>query len=444
MGPTTVTSTAGALEQPAEALKALKLEFEGNEARAVIQADGKLEHRVYLLEDPPQLVLDILYVRNPLKAREPDSPHSLLERVRCQELPMSAYVEGEQEKTFGRLIFDLKHRAQYWIRVEPGSITVGLFPREGEAIAVDDDGNDVEIEPDETATEEPEPDPESNPETGNTSEYRIEPEDVDPDVFFGPALANLEQYPLGPEDVVEIRVFELEQLHRTVRVQADGNIELPLIGLIRVQGLTTMQVAERVAGKLGNRYVQNPQVSVLITEFNSRKVSLLGSVAKPATYPLAGRRNLLQLLADAGGLSADAGGVLYVFRPLPDGRSARLTVPLNELLIKGDPRWNIWINSGDIISVPPEKAISVSVLGAVRNPGIYKLPVGEGSSLLRAIAQAGGLNDRASKSGIQIKRSGDDGTETILKVDLGKILAGDKPDVVLQEGDVIVVKESFF
>ena len=127
-----------------------------------------------------------------------------------------------------------------------------------------------------------------------------------------------------------------------------------------------------------------------------------------------------------------------------DGRSARLTVPLSELLIKGNPQWNIWLLSGDIISIPPEEAISVSILGAVRSPGIYKLPVGEGASLLRAIALAGGLNDRASKRGIQIKRGRGLGEESVMKVDLGKILSGERPDVILEEGDVIIVKESFF
>jgi polysaccharide export outer membrane protein len=276
------------------------------------------------------------------------------------------------------------------------------------------------------------------------TEYEIEPEGVDPDFFFDPEPIDSEDYKIGPEDVLEIRVFELEQLNRTVRVLADGNINLPLIGLVAVQGLTSTQAAEQVAGKLQNRFVQNPQVSVLITEFNSRKVSLLGAVSRPATYPLVGRRNLLQIIADAGGLSADAGGILYVFRRLADGRSARLSVPLSELLIKGDPRWNIWLRTGDIVSIPPEEAITVSVLGAVRNPGIYKLPVGEDAALLRAIALAGGLTERGSKSGIQVKRRTGSGKETVIKVDLGKILSGDKPDVFLEEGDVILVKESFF
>jgi polysaccharide export outer membrane protein len=275
-------------------------------------------------------------------------------------------------------------------------------------------------------------------------ESHVEPADIDPQLFFDPTGPSSDEYRLGPEDVVEIRVFELDQLNRTVRVSGDGTMDLPLIGSIPVRGLTPEGVALEVAERLRNRFVQDPQVSVFVKEFHSQTVSLLGAVSSPATYPLVGRRNLLQILADAGGLSPSAGNVLFVFRQSDDGRSARLSVPLNELLIQGNPRWNIWLRPGDIVSVPPEAAVSVSVLGAVSSPGVYKLPVGDGASVLNAVARAGGLNDRASKSGIQIKRRDASGEEKVLKVDLGDILSGKESDFVLQEGDVIVVKESFF
>ena len=272
----------------------------------------------------------------------------------------------------------------------------------------------------------------------------IEPPDIDPELFFNQRGFSSDAYHLGPEDVIEIRVFELDQLNRTVRVSGDGNMELPLIGSIPVKGLTPDDVANRVADRLRNRFVQNPQVSVFVKEFHSQNVSLLGAIKNPATYPLVGRRNLLQILADAGGLSGEAGNVLFVFRQADDGRSARLSVSLHDLLILGDPQWNIWLRAGDIVSVPPAAALSVSVLGAVRSPGVYKLPMGDDASILIAIARAGGLDDRASKGGVQIKRRDPTGEETILKVDLGDILSGKDPDVVLQEGDVVVVKESFF
>ena len=164
----------------------------------------------------------------------------------------------------------------------------------------------------------------------------------------------------------------------------------------------------------------------------------------PATYPLVGQRRLLQLLAEAGSLGPEAGRTLYVFRQTPDGRSARLTVPLSDLLLQGDPRWNIMLRAGDVISVPPEQAIAISILGAVGSPGVHKLPVGNEATLLKAIALAGGLNERASKKGIQIKRRDEDDNEMVIKVNLGDILSGKEPDFILREGDVVVVNESFF
>jgi len=189
--------------------------------------------------------------------------------------------------------------------------------------------------------------------------------------------------------------------------------------------------------------VDDPQVTVLITEYRSRRVSLLGAVAKPGTYPLLGQRDLLELLATAEGLGPGPGSVLFVFRKLPDGRSARLSVPLHRLLVLGDPRWNIRLEPGDVVSVPPEDAVSISVVGSVKSPGVYKLPAGKGATLLRAIALAGGLGSRASK-GILVKRQSPSGEETIVKVDLGDIMTGKKPDFVLQEGDVVIVSQSFF
>ena len=271
----------------------------------------------------------------------------------------------------------------------------------------------------------------------------IEPTDIDPALFFGPAPDMAGEYRLGPEDVLEVTVFEMDQFNRSVRVSGDGSINLPLIGAIRVGGLVPEEAAARVADKLGDEYVQNPQVSIFVKEFNSRKLSLLGAVEKPATYPLLGRRSLLQLLADAGSVTEQADRVLYVFRQSEDGRRARLVVPLSELLVRGDPRWDIWLRPGDVVSVPPKEYIEVSVLGAVERPGIFELPKAE-ASLLKALARAQWLNRRGSKKGIEIQRSSHSGKNVILEVNLQDILSGKTPDVMLYEGDVVFVNERFF
>ena len=414
----------------AQTLENLDIKLDADSLQAVVEADGVMVHRVYQVEDPPQLILDIMNVRNPLEGQQPKEPHPLIGRVQSQELPMTAYDRAApRESTFARIIFELKQPARHSTSVAPGRIELALYPRE----ETSSNGGGGEGSEAPAAADSPFP-----------AGHPIEPEDVDPAVFFGLGQGGPEQYRIGAEDVIEVRVFELNQLDRTVRVEVDGNIILPLIGSVNVDGLTARQATEQVAVKL-RELVDDPQVTVLVKEYHSQNVSFLGAVARPDAYPLMGQqRNLLQLIAKAGGLSPEAGSVLYVFRQLPDGRSARLSVPLSELLVQGDPRWNIRLKPGDVVSVPLEEAISVSIVGAVVRPGVYKLPAGDGATLLVLVARAGGFKDRASKGNVQIKRRDASGEETVFKVDAGEILSGEKPDVILKEGDVVVVKQSFF
>lgn len=423
---------------------------------AVLQGDGALEHRVVQEQNPSQrLILDVLGVQNPLRHYYPAESDPFLDRILMYEYPEA--TNPNRSGPLARVVFELKQGVAYETRSVGDEIhvsfwEVGTSPEAQdslEPVTIPDVPMELDADPadlfatHETAAEADSTD-ETEPDPSVPDNVSIEPDDIPASVFFHPSSTTSEDYRLGPEDVIEVRVFELDQLNRKVRVSGDGRVELPLVGSLQVAGMTNEEVAAAVADKLRNRYVQNPQVSIFILEFNSRKVSLLGAVQSPSTYPLTGQRRLLQVLAEAGSLSPDAGTTLYVFRQTQDGRSARLTVPLNELLLQGDPRWNIVLVPGDVVSVPPEQAIAVSVLGAVNAPGVHKLPVGDEATLLKAIALAGGLNERASKKGIQVKRRDSDGQETIIKVNLGDVLSGKKPDVVLVEGDVVVVNESFF
>ena len=449
-------------QERARELKTLKLFPSEGGLVAIFEGDGWLEHRVVQEQNPEQrLILDVLGVRNPLRHYYPPESHPFLERILMYEYPEA--TNPNQTGPLARIVFELKHDVDYHIESDVDELRVtftdvamissddvSLEPLEASLVVPPD----VDADATELLDDAPEGDPELEPvdldepavNPNIPDNVSIQPEDIPASLFFELPMLASEDYRLGPEDVIEIRVFELDQLNRKVRISGDGRIELPLVGTMRVSGLTSEEVSAEVAARLKDRYVQNPQVSIFIVEFNSQKISLLGAVQTPSTYPLVGQRRLLQVLAEAGSLASNAGNTLYVFRQTPDGRSARLTVPLNELLLQGDPRWNITLVPGDVVSVPPEKAIAVSVLGAVNSPGVHKLPVGDEATLLKAIALAGGITERASKKGLQIKRRrshGDDG-EAIIKVNLGDILAGKTPDVILVEGDVVVVNESFF
>jgi polysaccharide export outer membrane protein len=108
-------------------------------------------------------------------------------------------------------------------------------------------------------------------------------------------------YRIGPEDLLEIQVFGVDQLARTVRVNMRGYVSLPLIGAVEVQGLTAQEAEARIVAKLGESYLQDPQVSLFIKEFTVQRVTIEGAVNRPGIYPIRGPTSLLQALAFAGG-----------------------------------------------------------------------------------------------------------------------------------------------
>jgi polysaccharide export outer membrane protein len=249
---------------------------------------------------------------------------------------------------------------------------------------------------------------------------------------------------VGAEDLIEISVFEIPDLNRTVRVSSRGTISLPLLGEIRVEGLTPMEVESRLRDELGRRYLQDPQVSVFVKEHGSSKVSVLGAVGKPGVYEMIGPRTLLQILSQAGGLTDDAAAELFLIRGANNGNTERIPIPVQDLMAHHDPALNVAIRSGDIISVPIEQEIYIYVDGAVKNPGRVEHPASRSITLLQAIAKAGGTTDRANLKEIQVLRKGEDGTQKVVQVNLKRIRKGKDLDPLLQDGDIVVVQETFF
>lgn len=133
----------------------------------------------------------------------------------------------------------------------------------------------------------------------------------------GGAYTGVSDYRVGPQDLIEISVFQVPDLSRTVRVNSGGQISLPLIGVVQAGGLTIQELERSIAQKMSEKYLQNPQVTAFVKEFTSQRVTLEGSVAKPGIYPLTGRTTLLQAIAMGGGLDklADPRGVV-IFRQI--------------------------------------------------------------------------------------------------------------------------------
>jgi polysaccharide export outer membrane protein len=248
---------------------------------------------------------------------------------------------------------------------------------------------------------------------------------------------------LGPHDLLEITVFDLDQFSRTVRVAEDGSITLPFLGRIEARGLTRSELESRIAALLGDKYINDPQVSVFVKEYESRKVSVSGAVKNPSTLQLMGSRTLLDVVSESGGFTEDVGPTVYVIRRKADGSTERLTIDLEALIYGGDATLNVPILPGDVVYAPIEEMVTIYVNGAVKTPGGYDFKHGDQMTVLRAITKAGGTTERAARK-VQILRHHPDGNQSVITVDLKKVRAGKIPDPLLQREDVVDVPEAFF
>lgn len=267
-------------------------------------------------------------------------------------------------------------------------------------------------------------------------------------VVLGAVLFCQEQYSseyrIGPKDLLEIRVFGLDELDSTVRVSEEGNITLPLVGEVEVEGLTSAELERKLKSLLEENWLRDAQVTIFIVEYQSKKVSVLGAVREQGSYELLGRQTLLQVISQAGGLTPEAGNEIIVIRQQEDGNNAALKIPLEKLVLEGDVNLNIPLQPNDIINIPIDKLINIYVFGQVRNPGALELKKSNIPTLLQAIAQAGGFSERASKTGVLIKRKDENDQEKEIRINVKDIIKGKLDDVQLKENDIVFVPETVF
>jgi polysaccharide export outer membrane protein len=245
------------------------------------------------------------------------------------------------------------------------------------------------------------------------------------------------EYEIGPRDLLEIRVLEDSSLDREVRVTPRGTVELPHVGEIVVSGHTQQGAAEQIQQAL-EKYLQTASVSVEVIEFRSNPILVMGAVRNPGRLPFSGRWTLLDALTEAGGLAADAGDTIYIRRTSANGLSDQLAVSVSDLIQKMDPMVDVPVFSNDVINVERAHEIAIHCMGAVRSPGTVRFQSTERVTLATAIAKAGGTTENAS-SKLVVKRG-----DLRIPVNLKKILKGTEDDVALEEGDIIIVEESFF
>ena len=145
------------------------------------------------------------------------------------------------------------------------------------------------------------------------------------------AYQGTSEYRLGANDQVEISVFGVQDLTKTVRINTNGQISLPLIGAVPAGGMTIPELESELTRRYAGSYLQNPQVTVFVKEFASQRITLEGAVRQPGIYPLTGKTTLLQGIAIGKGLDplADLGGVV-LFRQV-DGKKMAAVYDIREL-----------------------------------------------------------------------------------------------------------------
>jgi len=261
-------------------------------------------------------------------------------------------------------------------------------------------------------------------------------------------------YRVGPDDLLQVTIYNIpEQEARAtprmviLRVSQQGMIVVPLVGELNVKGMTVADVQRELA-KLYSKYIRNPQVGVMVTEYRQR-VSVMGAVQKPGVFELTGPKTVIDMLALAGGVTEKAGNQVHVYRQDDKGNRQSMVIDLMVLANntgavtdgKNVQAVNMPMLAGDVVNVPQSGMFFVD--GAVGKPGSYAL--GRNYSLRQALATAGGVDaELADYSAVTInRRHAADKMETI-SVDLNSVIAGTATDPQVQPDDVILVPMSGF
>jgi polysaccharide biosynthesis/export protein len=242
---------------------------------------------------------------------------------------------------------------------------------------------------------------------------------------------------IGVGDLLKIGVLGAPDSEQDVRVNADGNVSLNLVGAVHVAKLTSEEAQTEIAKKMvAGGYFTNPQVSVFIKEYATQGVSVMGEVQRPGVYPMLGARSLFDVISLAGGMSAKAGQVITItHRENPRTPNSVLLTNDTAKSIES----NVDIFPGDTVVV--SKAGIVYVVGDVHRPSGVVMENGTQMTVLQAIAMAEGTNPTAALSSAKIIRKSPSGP-TEMPLDLKKMLSAKAPDIRLQAEDIIFVPGS--
>ncbi|MGH9765710.1 MAG: polysaccharide biosynthesis/export family protein, partial [Blastocatellia bacterium] len=265
-----------------------------------------------------------------------------------------------------------------------------------------------------------------------TQDYNRRLEELHESLAAHTAEGDVEEYRIGAQDFLEIKVFEAPEMNRSLRVAANGEISLPLVGGVQAAGLTARELEQSLQDRL-REYIKDPHVGVLVSSVESHPISVLGEVNKPGVFEVREPKSLLEMLSLAQGLAQDAGDEVLVMRGAgldvgvarTDGSrqthtgadpalvesqhpkdaadansspagSQTVQVNLKDLLDSADPRFNVPVYPGDVVKVT--RAGIVYVVGGVKRPGGFVMKNNQKMSVLQALALAEGLTATSAQS----------------------------------------------
>lgn len=240
------------------------------------------------------------------------------------------------------------------------------------------------------------------------------------------------EYRLGAGDVMRITVYQNADLSLETRVSETGVVSYPLLGSIKLGGLSVTQAEKLIAdGLKGGNFVKQPQVNIVVLQVKGNQASVLGHVNRPGRYPIeVADMRLTDLLANAGGVAA-TGAEILVLSGTRNGQPYRVEIDLPGVFAPGGRTQDLVIQNGDVLWV--DRAPMVYIYGEVQRPGPMRLE--RGMTLMQTLATGGGLNQRGTEKGIRVHRKNAEGKVQVIQPAM---------DEALRDGDVVYVKESLF
>jgi polysaccharide export outer membrane protein len=256
---------------------------------------------------------------------------------------------------------------------------------------------------------------------------------------------NLPAQKIGPRDLIVLEVYDSPELSRTVRVDSDGLIRLPMMKRkIKAQGLMPNELEAAVSSAFEEEgLVVNPFVTITVAEYSSRPISVLGAVKTPLTFLASSPITLVEAIARAGGLTQETGAEILISKTERglDGEERPLVrrVAVKALIDVADPDANLLLSGGEEIRVP--EAGKVFVVGNVKKPGAFAVQAGGESSVLRMLAVAEGLAPFPGRQAYIYRREAS-GAKNEIAIELQKIMSRKAPDEPLYPNDVLYIPDN--